>query len=878
MTNKIHTIYLVHHSHTDIGYTQDQPIVWEMQSHFIDEAITLADKYQDHDTVGGFRWTVETTSMLEYWLSTATDAEIAKLVDLEKKGRIEVTGMFANITPLYDTDQLIESFQLLRRLRDDYGFSIEYAMNCDVNGQNWSLTDVLLEMGIKGFTMAINTHFGGAFKPRPYTFKWEAPSGRTIPINNGWPYDKAWREGVGRSQEEFKLRWQRLQTYLNEIDYPLPILLLQSYHPYGDNGTAFDFTPFIDEWNANNETQIVMATPRIWWHSVEEYTDQLKAFRGDWTDFWNFGAISSAHETRLNRLSRANLRTADAVFGALNQVSDSSTWAHKTFARHRKNAWHNLNFWDEHTWGADASIRLPNNDDTRTQWNHKADYAHKARSLSTLLQRDAIGDFSQQVSHENKDDIIAFNPLPWSRTVAGDILFFVTSPRGPAEDTTAGRHHQDRKWIKKLDDHWHTGEQYVMPPTEIPAYGYKVIPRDELVLRSTARWLGEDATVTNHRYVVTFDRESGGIISLYDKKLDWELVNESAEHNLNSYVHEEVADKSAEWARHMQFYQEWNAELAEIPTGWQTGWHARREGAYEVIKHKVFQMPHGILVTQELRAKGIDGILTQEVFLPDFADYIECSAQWTMTLNTHPEGTYLVFPFNVPDASARYDVGNQAVIAGEEQLPGVCRDYFTVQNWIDFNNGERGVTVATPENPMVQLGDFHFGHYQSEFELEQSTFLGWVTNNYWETNFRAHQPGQVEARYRIQAYEGAFDETRAHHFGAEALHDMPLLQRLSEPMTTESPIPSTATLLNLPDAPTEVLHIKQATDGNGLIIRLLNASDDEQTATISSNLLTIVAANICDLVEHDLDALEVTDGAIQVTIPKRGLMVIRCRF
>ena len=462
--------------------------------------------------------------------------------------------------------------------------------------------------------------------------------------------------------------------------------------------------------------------------------------------------------------------------------------------------------------------------------------------------------------------------------MAGDVPFFVTNPRGPEDDTTAGRHHQDRKWIKLHSDHWHHGEQYILPPTEIPAYGYTVIARDELVLRNTTRWLGEDETVINHRYVVTFDRESGGIISLYDKKLDWELVNDSSDYNLNSYVHEEVADKDATPPRHMQFFQEWNAELAEIPTGWKTGWHARRKGAYEVIKHKVYQMPHGILVTQELRAKGIDGSLTQQVFLPDYADYIECSAQWMMTLNAHPEGTYLVFPFNVPDSIARYDVGNQAVIAGEEQLPGVCRDYFTVQGWVDFNNGERGVTVATPENPMVQLGDFHFGHYQSEFDLEQSTLLGWVTNNYWETNFRAHQPGQVEARYRIQPYLGTFDESLAHRFGAEALNDSPLFQRLSEPMTTNNPIPATGTLLNLPDAPIEVLHIKHAEDNNGLIIRLLNASDTEQTATISSNLLTILSANGCDLVEHDLDALDVIEGAIQVNIPRRGLMVIRCQF
>ncbi len=869
----IHTIYLVHHSHTDIGYTMDQPIVWEMHSRFIDEAVALAHQYQDHDTDGAFRWTVETTGVLEYWLQHASDAEIEQFIDLEKRGRIEVTGMFANITPLYDTGQIIESFQILRRLRDDYGFTIEHAMNCDVNGQNWPLTDVLLDMGITGFTMAINSHFGGAMQPRPYTFNWQAPSGRTLRTNNGWTYDKAWREGIGRDHDEFKMRWQRLQAYLDDIGYPLPILLLQSYHPYGDNGTAFDFTPFLDEWNQNNDLRIVMATPRMWWNAVEEHADQLATLRGDWTDYWNFGSISSAHEQRLNRLSRAQLRSADA----LHSVVQAPTWADKAFARHRKDAWWNLNLWDEHTWGADSSIAIPDGDDARTQWYHKADYAHKARSLSTLLQREAAGDFASSVARQNSDDVLVFNPLPWSRTVAGPIPFFVTNPRGVITDTTAGRHHQDRKYIKQKGDQWNRGEQYVLPPTELPAFGYTVVSRDQLALYDDIRWLGESAVVSNHRYVIKFDRHNGGIVSLYDKTLDWELVNRAADYNLNSYVYEEVADRDAQPPRHMMFYQDWHIEQAEIPPGWKTDWHARREGAYEVLKHKVYQLPYGTLVTQELRVKGADGVLSQQVFLPDYADFIECSAHWSMTLDTHPQAAYLFFPFDLPGATARYDVGSQAIIAGEEQLPGVCRDYFTVQGWVDFNNGERGVTVATPENPLVQLGDFHFGDYQSEFNLEQATLLGWVVNNYWETNFRAHQPGQVQARYRIQPYAGGFDETRAHRFGAETLHELPVFQHMGEPLNTTGALPPTGSLMTLPEGPVTVLHIKRAADGNGVVIRLLNASDTAQTAVIGSDLLTIQAASQCDLLERPLQDLTVENGVVTVTLPGRGLATIQCR-
>ena len=135
---------------------------------------------------------------------------------------------------------------------------------------------------------------------------------------------------------------------------------------------------------------------------------------------------------------------------------------------------------------------------------------------------------------------------------------------------------------------------------------------------------------------------------------------------------------------------------------------------------------------------------------------------------------------------------------GSDQLPGVCLDYFTVQGWADLSNEELGVTVAMPENPMVQLGDFHFAHNQAECALERPMLLGWVTNNYWETNFRAHQPGRVHARYRILPHSGGFDELQAHRFGLEAAHPEPLLQHLGEAESHPPLLPETASLLRLP--------------------------------------------------------------------------------
>jgi hypothetical protein len=48
----------------------------------------------------------------------------------------------------------------------------------------------------------------------------------------------------------------------------------------------------------------------MWWEAVKTYHAQLKTLRGDWTDFWNFGSISSTREQAMNRVSRSRLRAA----------------------------------------------------------------------------------------------------------------------------------------------------------------------------------------------------------------------------------------------------------------------------------------------------------------------------------------------------------------------------------------------------------------------------------------------------------------------------------------------------------------------------------------------------------------------------------------
>ena len=157
--------------------------------------------------------------------------------------------------------------------------------------------------------------------------------------------------------------------------------------------------------------------------------------------------------------------------------------------------------------------------------------------------------------------------------------------------------------------------------------------------------------------------------------------------------------------------------------------------------------------------------------------------------------------------------------------------------------------------------------------------LGWVTNNYWETNFRAHQPGRVHARYRIQPHRGGFNEVQAHHFGLEAAYTQPLFQHLGESQRHPPLLPETGTLLQLPqdlspESPVLTLHVKAAERQPGVILRLFNASDQDQPAEIGSGLLRILSAQSCDLLEKPQASMDVQNGTVRLNVPARRVTAV----
>jgi hypothetical protein len=888
---KLDEIWVLHHSHTDIGFTLDQPILWEMQRRFIDAAIDAAEEYADDSGPHAFKWVVETMAPLLYWLDHSSDRQIERFQALEKAGRIEVGGAFLNAVPLVDTADYAEMLQPIARLRRDYGFLITHVQNADVNGHNWPLVDVLRAAGIESFSMAINVHYGGAPFERPGLFHWQGPSGQSIPVLNNLRYIAADYAGIPWGPHKLEEQVPVLERLLTEVGWPLPFVLLQGTAFGGDNGTAeLEYCNFIRKWNASRggRPRLRMVTWREFWDAAAPALANAPLHAGDWTDFWNFGTLSSAKETAVARRARSRLRTADLLHAGLHGLgvgADDDTSGADYPARdprtllattpgYRQEAWRDLETWHEHTWGSCAACDV-DTEHASSLWHHKAHLAWNAHSLSLLLAQDGAAELGIRSTRRDDDVVVLYNPLPWDRTVAGDII-----PKSCCYDMTrrVNLRRKNDPSSSRLDQSADYGPTYRLHPVAVPACGYTMVPEEKLqmapVTAATEQESGETMIEDSLRRVV-FDAETGGIVSWFDKQLACELIDTQSPWRWGSVIHEEV-DRCAQGDPRAQFYGPISGGVLEKAT-WNPEWKATRRSHSRLLKHTVRAWPDATDVEQVVEVPGLASPVTLTFTFPRHENTLELRGSWTMGFDTWPESTYVAMPFAIPDAVVHCDVGGVGIEPGRQQLEGTCRDYFHLQNWADLSGPGLGVTIATPENPLAQFGDFHFAHYQKEFALERATFLGWITSNYWSTNFPGHQPGRVTARYHIRPHDG-YEESSAHRFGMEAA--MPcVVQNAREASRPETPLPRSGSLLKLPDLPVltqQVLPAGWAGAGeSGILLRLVNASDQPQAADVGSGILHIAKAFACDLFGEEQETLLVDNGTARVELAPRQQMTIR---
>jgi alpha-mannosidase len=174
-------IFILPHSHHDLGYTDLQSNVEAKQVANISRGIELARNTANYPPGARFIWNLEVLWGADLFIRTKTESERKELISAVKKDWIGLNGMYANeLTGLCRPEELLQLFRYSTELGNQCGVHVDSAMISDVPGYTWGTVSAMAQAGIRYFSAAPNFFdrigtFMVEWQDKP--FWWVSPSG-----------------------------------------------------------------------------------------------------------------------------------------------------------------------------------------------------------------------------------------------------------------------------------------------------------------------------------------------------------------------------------------------------------------------------------------------------------------------------------------------------------------------------------------------------------------------------------------------------------------------------------------------------------------------------------------------------------------------------
>ena len=441
-TGTVKMIYVNCHSHLDIGYTRPADQVARDYKDDIDTAIRIARENSD------FRWTIETTWMLEEWLRRTNDEKlVSELAQLTRTGRLELGVFFASMNSgtmgTEETNRLVYAGERLRRR---LGIEGVVAFHNDVPGSSWSYPRVLAGSGVKYLVTGLNTnlanpsrppmHPGNNLSPANRPFYWVGPdSSRVLQWFNRdlMQYGEAgeWRlgakaSGVVHPIEEAERMVPRRLAWLERNGYPYDrYLLMASPGDNTDPYLAYLTLLKIREWNRRHpELPMRMSTAEEFFRDlIAKYGDRFPVHSGDATGGWEEKKLNAPDSAAKMRWVSNALPAAETA-ATLASILRGAVYPRFDF----DDAWRRLLVYHEHSngegdWGVERNVGR-----TERDWNVVEYYAQALYGFSDVRQQfekslrllagmrahghplDTSGDSASSLT------VMAYNGLSWTRS------------------------------------------------------------------------------------------------------------------------------------------------------------------------------------------------------------------------------------------------------------------------------------------------------------------------------------------------------------------------------------------------------------------------------------------------------------------------------
>ncbi len=822
-------IYVLPHSHHDLGYTDLQANVEEKQIRNITRGIELARKTADYPEGSRFVWNLEVLWGADLYMQRGSESAKAELIDAVQKGWVGINGSYANeLTGLCRPEELLQLFHYSGQLGRTCNVKVDSAMMSDVPGFSWGTVTAMAQAGVRYFSAAPNYFdrigtFMVTWQDKP--FWWISPSGKEKVLF--WvPWTGYALSHVMKLGNDLVAKYQ---DRMDDVQYPYDISYIR-WAGHGDNAEPdSDLSGWIRDWNQKYEwPRFAIASTGTAFSAFEKrYRNQLPQYRGDLTPYWEDGAASSALETAMNRNTADRLSQATA-FSAILNPSSYSPPSYET-------AWRDVLLYSEHTWGAWNSISDSENSFVKQQWAVKQAFAVDAAKTAKQLLDSSLGELSTDTYATTLE---VHNSASWNR---GEIVYL------SRESSTAGDHVTNSSGQALPSQRLFSGELAILI-SDVPAFGAARYSLSHRTAHKDGNAVSfKNNTLDNGILQVRIDPSTGDIVELKLRGENQNLADIQGTHRVNQFLF--MAGKDLD--------------------------HLQSSGSARITVED-----HGPLVATiriESSAPTCKS-LVRRVRLAAGMDYLELTNtidKLPATLNPHPgvggpgdefaqhgskESIQFAFPFAVPNGKMSMDIALGNMQPEVDQLPGSCKNWLPVGRWIDVSNRDMGVTWVTQDAPLTEIGSISATMLGSQRDpnvwrkhIEPTqTFYSWVMNNHWGTNYRAYQEGPVTFRYAIRPH-GRHDAAAASRFAIG----------LSEPLMvkpTASHINLLTPLLKIEPADVLAITLKPSEDRSAWIVRLFGASGESRTAKLDWGA-TSVKSWISNLAE---EKLRPADDPIQV--------------
>jgi len=897
-------VYFVPITHHDLGYTDTIENVLHKYDGFYDDIARFCEETDDWPEESKYRYTVEQTWSIQHFLEEGHREKevVEKLGKYIKEGRIEIPAFFGNeISTLCSHEELIRLMYPSFRLKRKYGVPIRTGAITDVPGMSWGLPTVLAGAGVKYFFAGLPTYFrwGGRTDihtfwdeaailrhGRPDAFRWQGPDGGSVLVYYQGSYG-FFTGGAGpNSSQEIMDHLPGKLNAMEKQDSPFDVV--RYIHNGVDNyPPGVNVSHIVREWNNRwAYPKLVVATNTMFFEALEKQCQDVRTFRGELphTDY-AVGAIGTAKETAINRITHDRLHSAEKFATvAINYPRPPfGNWI-GTYSHYQDpfkkigEAYDNMLLYDEHTWGMSHQVGKLQD----WSWNDKSGYAYRAGALAESVLLGSLDTVTGAIELKEKGrHIVVFNSLSFQRTDVVKVpsrccgysgfIDFSEKPFDLIDEETGEKvPHQ----IVELDSpqapvpyaapRYCRGQfsqpelfELVFVAEGVPSLGYKtyrLLPKEKAGSFPSGVVVGENS-LENRFFRVTLDPQTGTIESIHDKELAREIVDQGAPHKLNQFV--------ARWVK-----------------------SGKEESPKKATTHKGQSGPvYGSLVVSTQGAGCPQ--LTQEIILYDKIKRIDL-ANRILKDSTPLVEIYFAFPFKIDNPEFRFEGSCSVIKPLRDQFPGSNSNYYAVQHWADVSDGQIGVTLSPVESHLLEFGGLwpcyvsqaHHGVTPPDFgrpfvkaeELTNGHMYSFVLDSNFRTNFPPTQQGDLLFRYSITTHQGDWKKGRPRDFGWAIGNP---LMPVSASGKKEGMLGRTMSFCQVDKPNVLLLTLKQAEDGDGIILRLVETEGEPVAATVTLPHLTIKKAYRTNLVEENKGELTFTPHEVSAPVKAFGITTIR---